>query len=176
MPEKLPVKIANSLPKCISLKRWNYSSFERMSAVSSCFPASPAFQYEEASLSHRTWYAKNCSLARQMSVHRSLHEVEMTLFYTSRKENRGSLNWTYRSRCPLDQQVKRTLLTVTGSSTFWKQCNGNVYSSDNPNNRTNRRNSGCRGSPVTWSILKSWFISAVCQSFSLCLFVQTVYT
>lgn len=53
-----------------------------------------------------------------MSVHKSLHKVEITLFYMSRKENRGSLNQAYRGRCPLDQQVKRTLLTVTGSSTF----------------------------------------------------------
>lgn len=33
----------------------------------------------------------------------------MALFYTSRKENRGSLNSVYRGRCPLDQQVKRAL-------------------------------------------------------------------
>lgn len=31
-----------------------HCSFEMVSAVSSCFPASPAFQYEEVSLSHRT--------------------------------------------------------------------------------------------------------------------------
>lgn len=154
-------------------------SFRRVLTSASCSLASLPFQYEEASLSHEALQASNRSLACRMSVHKRICTRQKWHYVFHIKERKvGICKRSVQGRCPLDQQVKWTFLTVTGFSNFWKQHYCSVYSSDMPIN-INRRNSGFRCSPVTWNILKSSFIYAVCQSFSLCVlffFFQIAYT
>lgn len=146
-------------------------SFRRVLASAWCSLASLPFQYEEASLSHGALQASNRSLARRMSVHKRICTRQKWHYVFHIKERKvGICKRSVQGRCPLDQQVKRTFLTATPFSNFWKQHDCSVYSSDMLI-KINRRNSGFRRSPVTWNILKSSFISAVCQSFSLCVLV-----
>lgn len=103
-----------------------------------------------------------------MSAHKRICTRQKCRYVFHIEERKvGIRKRSVQGRCPLDQQVKWTFLTVTAFSNFWKQHDCSVYSSDMLI-KINRRNSGFRRSPVTWNILKSSFISAVFQSFSLC--------
>lgn len=140
-------------------------SFGRVLTLALCSLASLAFQYKEAPLSHRALQANNCSLA--LLCKRTC--TRWHCVFHIKERNAGLCKLSMQGKVPFrstgQMNTSHSNWILYFLKTILLQC-----SLSGVPMKISRRNRGCRGSPVMWNILKPWFISAVCQSFSLCIF------